>query len=125
MKILGILIIVTMILLGVQQVYAYTIFEFDIANSPTTYQNITYTAYDHSTGLEYKWLDLINEEYIYYQLHGARDASNDPQVIHDRLEPNSFSPITGVAGPDIIERRLTVSESIVVGLELIELALVL
>jgi hypothetical protein len=66
-------------LLGVQQVQAYTIFEFQVANHPYEYDNATYTIIDRAADDEYKWFEVGDKQYS--QLSGARDALHDPEII--------------------------------------------
>jgi hypothetical protein len=67
-----------MTLLGLQQAWAYTIFEFQVANSPFSYNNITYTIIDHASNDTYMWYEGDEK---YSQLSGARDAMHDDDIL--------------------------------------------
>jgi hypothetical protein len=59
------------VILGVtQQVYAYTVYEFQIANPPDVYHNTTFAIKDLDTEYEYKWL-AIDHGPMYYRLDGV------------------------------------------------------
>ena len=71
--------VVVVLMLSVPQAWAYTIFEFQVANHPYDHDNVTYTIHDQTTGDEYKWFEVGDKQYS--QLSGARDALHDPEII--------------------------------------------
>jgi hypothetical protein len=79
------IVIPLMLMFGVQQALAYTLFEYHIANDPYPFQNLTYSARNQLTDDKYEWIELDGK--IISRLEGARDASLDPEVVD--LEPAS------------------------------------
>jgi hypothetical protein len=78
-----------MTLLGLQQAWAYTIFEFQVANSPFGYDNITYTITDHASNDTYMWFEGDKE---YSKLSGARDAMHDDDILDLEADTDATYP---------------------------------
>ena len=74
-------------LLFIQQAYAYTFFEFRMVDAP---DNVTYSAKDTLTGIEYIWKEIDGE--IYSQLPGTRNAMDDPEIAYNEPEASMTGP---------------------------------
>ena len=67
--------------------HAFTSFEFQTANVPERYDNITYTVYDTNLDEEYVWLEFngSSDDYTKFPT-GVAEAGNDPRYQALELE---------------------------------------
>ena len=106
---ISIYILAIVVLLGIlsampevlEQVQAYTIFEFQVANYPHGHDNATFTIHDYANDDVYTWFEADDERRS--QLSGAHDARHDDIITE--LEADT-DPMYTFATFFVIDRTL-------------------